>query len=417
MLAAVMFTDAVAFSSHVGRDEEVALREIEEDFEVMRAFAAQHRGQVLKSMGDGMLIVFPSAQNAVTCALEIQRRLGQKTWNHDRNPLLHRIGIHLCDVLLTEDDVHGDGVNLASRLERECAPGGIAMSQATYDVVRGKLPVRANFLGERYLRNIVEPVRIWEIPPVFAPRPDQIEEAQTPRGEWRQKAQATPSNLPIVGALVFAGICLLVAAGIFAVKFVAPPPGAASSVDAPVPEEPVAQKQPNEPPVTQSAPPRASKADAGIEDPDDVASAFTPAQEEAKNEYQAAAENAKSTYDFGSLIRWIGQQGWAQEQAGKIASAHWGRIQTFWEALTSGLAQKTPAEPLQFSHGGGVARIWPLPEGRYGVLWPTGAQEVVDLRSLPPLTILEISLALWPEPTAEIAAGRRSFEREFGLRP
>lgn len=416
MLAAVMFTDAVAFSSHVGRDEEVALREIEDDFEVMRMFATQHGGQVLKSMGDGMLMVFPSAQNAVTCALEIQRRLGQKAWNNVGNPLLHRIGIHLCDVLLTEDDVHGDGVNLASRLERECAPGGIAMSQATYDVVRGKLPVRANFQGERYLRNIVEPVRIWEIPPVFAPRPDHIEEAQTPRDEWKQKTSSGPSNLPIVWALVFVGACLLIAAGVFAAKFVNPQPQAKVAEPAPVVEQP-AQSDPESPPVIRSNPPRASKPDTTTEDPDDVGAAFTDRQTQARNDYQAAAEQAKSTYDFGSVLAWIGQQEWSEDEAGKRAAAYWGRIQSFWDALASGLAQKTPAEPLQFSHEGGQARIWPLPEGRYGVLWPTGAQEVVDLRSLPPATILQISLALWPEPTAEIAAGRRSFEREFGLSP
>ncbi len=423
-LAAVMFTDAVSFSSHVGRDEEQALREIEEDFALMRDQCSQNGGQVLKSMGDGMLMVFLSAQNATTCAIEIQRRLGQKAWTNVGNPLLHRIGIHLCDVLLTETDAHGDGVNVAARLEREAPPGGIAMSQATYDVVRGKLPVRANFVGERYLRNIIEPVRIWEIPPVFAPTADQIEEAQTSRADRNRQKEAAKGNPAMVVALVFVGACVLFAAGVIWFKSNAPAavqsePSQVSVEDAAPPNLDAPPKN-GEPAPIVSRPlrvgpdPSKPKPDAG--DDDAPQTMFTEEQAEAKAAYDQMREQLKPEYQFDQMLAWLEAQSWSKTPLGKRVAGHWQRLLSFRSGVEAAIAARSAASPLEFRANGGVAKIWLIQSGQFGVLWPNGQQDAQPITQLPPATLFEVGkAALESDPGAK--AWSRAFAREYGLTP
>src|SRR4051812_5486516 len=134
-LAAIVFTDAVGFSARVGSDEDGTVALISHDLELISSLCERHEGQVVKSRGDGLMMLFTSAVQAVTCALEIQKKFADRLPENPNGELLmHRIGIHLGDVLMSNGDALGDGVNVAARLEQEAEPGGICMSQTVYDV-------------------------------------------------------------------------------------------------------------------------------------------------------------------------------------------------------------------------------------------------------------------------------------------
>src|SRR5579863_4856208 len=129
-LAAIVFTDVVSFSARMHADEVGTLKLLERDFADMRRLCREHEGEVLKTTGDGLLLTFASAVQAVACALAMQRAFAAAA--KDPPPggaLQHRVGIHLGDVLIQDKDVMGDGVNIAARLQAEAEPGGICISQ------------------------------------------------------------------------------------------------------------------------------------------------------------------------------------------------------------------------------------------------------------------------------------------------
>ncbi|WP_340107752.1 adenylate/guanylate cyclase domain-containing protein [Pikeienuella sp. HZG-20] len=155
-LAAILAADIAGYSRLMGADETAtlsALRLFRSD--IFGPAVGRARGRIVKSMGDGWLVEFGSAADAVTCALEVQDRLAA----HETIRL--RIGVHLGDVTHEEEDVFGDGVNIAARLEALSAPGGIAISDAVRSSIDGVL--RAGFAdaGARRLKNIADPVRVW----------------------------------------------------------------------------------------------------------------------------------------------------------------------------------------------------------------------------------------------------------------
>ncbi len=163
-LAAIVFTDVVSFSALMQRDEVDTLRRLERDFATMRTMCAQHEGAVLKTTGDGLLLYFNSAVQAVACALALQRHFAeQKKVLPAGEALTHRIGIHLGDVFIGEQDIMGDGVNIAARIQSEAEPGGICISQTVYDVVKNKLTLHATHLGPRDLKNITQSIPIYRL--------------------------------------------------------------------------------------------------------------------------------------------------------------------------------------------------------------------------------------------------------------
>jgi len=160
-LVTVLLTDAVSFSTRIREDEAAALASLEADFEIIRSVAGAKEGNVLKSTGDGLLIVFESAGMAVEAALEMQRALTGRDETH----LVHRIGVHLSDIVLDESDAHGDGVNIASRLQELAAPGTVAVSKVTYDVIQSRIGTGVKFLGKKKLKGIPDSVDVVEISP------------------------------------------------------------------------------------------------------------------------------------------------------------------------------------------------------------------------------------------------------------
>jgi class 3 adenylate cyclase len=163
-LAAIVFTDVVSFSARMHSDEVGTLKLLQRDFAEMRRLCADYEGQVLKTTGDGLLLTFTSAVQAVACALAMQRQFAAEAKEQAaRGALQHRIGIHLGDVLVQDQDVMGDGVNIASRLQAEAEPGGICISQTVYDVVKNKLEMKVVSLGARDLKNIAQAMPVYRL--------------------------------------------------------------------------------------------------------------------------------------------------------------------------------------------------------------------------------------------------------------
>ena len=170
-LAAIVFTDVVGYSARMQRDESATLALVRADFERMRAICAPRGGEVFNTMGDGMLLGFPSAVEAVAFALQMQGEFAARRAKlPPERALEHRIGIHLGDVIRqAEGGVAGDGVNIAARLQTKSPPGGVCISQTVYNTVSGKVPMQAVLIGPEQFKNITEPISIYHIAPEGGP--------------------------------------------------------------------------------------------------------------------------------------------------------------------------------------------------------------------------------------------------------
>jgi adenylate cyclase len=166
-LAAIAFVDIVGYSILMGRDETRTHRRwmaILNDTIGPRATA--HRGKVVKSTGDGVLAEFPSAFDAVQWALEVQQTLQSERAANPLPSITLRIAVHIGDIITTEFDVFGDGVNLTARLQEHSPAGGIIMSEAVHDLVRGSLGMETRDVGPLELKNFEKPIRAFAIDPV-----------------------------------------------------------------------------------------------------------------------------------------------------------------------------------------------------------------------------------------------------------
>jgi len=174
-LAAILITDVVGYSRLMGIDEVGTLRQLTAHRkECIDPAIAARRGRIVKTTGDGVLVEFPSAVEAVACAITIQRGLASRNeaMAAERR-LTFRIGINVGDIIIEAGDIFGDGVNVAARLEALCEPGGLCISRAVRDQVRDKLPVAFDDLGEQTVKNIARPVRAFGLTPeAVAAAPD-----------------------------------------------------------------------------------------------------------------------------------------------------------------------------------------------------------------------------------------------------
>ena len=185
-LAAILSADVVGYSRLMGTDEAGTLSRLNAlRRELIDPAIAAHSGRIVKLMGDGALVEFASAVDAVTCAIEIQRQLReQDAGGSEANPIQFRIGINVGDIIIDGEDILGDGVNIAARVEGVAEPGGISISEDAWRQVQGK--VAANFVdtGEQSLKNIARPVRVYRLdlaskaalaPETLRPMPAQSE--------------------------------------------------------------------------------------------------------------------------------------------------------------------------------------------------------------------------------------------------
>jgi TolB-like protein/Flp pilus assembly protein TadD len=163
-LGAIMFTDIVGYSAASSKDEAKALRMLRDHRKMLEGVFPKFGGTVVKTMGDGYLVEFPSAVEAVNCAVEAQKELTEANTGRDEGDKVSiRIGIHVGDVVHSGGDILGDAVNVAARIQPLADPGGICLTRQVMDQIRGKVSFRIVRLGVRELKNISYPVEVFKV--------------------------------------------------------------------------------------------------------------------------------------------------------------------------------------------------------------------------------------------------------------
>lgn len=215
-LAAILAADVVGYSRLMERDEQTTLNRVRDLRKtVIEPRVAAHRGRVFKTNGDGFLVEFSSVVDAVHCAVEIQRATADRDQDLPEDQRLRlRIGVNLGDIFREGDDVFGDGVNIAARLEALAQPGGITLSRSVHEQIREKLDFDFQDLGEHQVKNIVRPIQVYRVR--FDGDPEQVTAAPL------RTARQNRSKLRF--ALV--GLVLIAIAGVTAWQFnLIPSPG------------------------------------------------------------------------------------------------------------------------------------------------------------------------------------------------
>jgi TolB-like protein/Tfp pilus assembly protein PilF len=164
-LAAILAADVAGYSRLMGADEEGTLAQLKAyRRELVDPKIAEHRGRIVKTTGDGALVEFASAVDAVRCATDIQRAMAERNAAvpEDRR-IEFRIGINVGDIIIDESDIYGDGVNIAARVESLARPGSICISDNGYQQIKGKLALNVSDMGEQQLKNIALPVRVYDV--------------------------------------------------------------------------------------------------------------------------------------------------------------------------------------------------------------------------------------------------------------
>ncbi|MDH2353171.1 adenylate/guanylate cyclase domain-containing protein [Bradyrhizobium sp. SSUT18] len=164
-LAAVLAADVVGYSRLMGADEEGTLTRLKAARKAtIDPSIAAYRGRIVKTTGDGMLVEFASAVDAALCAVDVQSGMAAQNVDVPQEVRLElRIGIHVGDIIVDDNDIFGDGVNIAARLEGIAPPRGICLSQAAWQQVKGKIKIAVQDIGDQRLKNIADPVRVYSV--------------------------------------------------------------------------------------------------------------------------------------------------------------------------------------------------------------------------------------------------------------
>ncbi|MGE0733243.1 MAG: adenylate/guanylate cyclase domain-containing protein [Alphaproteobacteria bacterium] len=197
-LAAILAADAVGYSRLIRADEEGTLAALGKlRAQIIDPKIAEHRGRIFKLMGDGLLAEFASVVDAVRAAVETQRAVSEHNRDIPADKRIDfRIGINLGDVVIDGDDIQGDGVNVAARLEGLAEPGDVCISGAVYDQVRDRLKLPFDDMGERQLKNIDRPVHVWRLPSAPTQNP----------ADGGTAAAGAPPDKPVIAVLPFANM-------------------------------------------------------------------------------------------------------------------------------------------------------------------------------------------------------------------
>jgi TolB-like protein/Flp pilus assembly protein TadD len=279
-LAAILAADVAGYSRLMGADEEGTLARLKAHRDQLaNAKIQQHHGRIVKTTGDGLLVEFPSVVDAVRCAVEIQRAMVDRNFDMpDDQRIAFRVGVNLGDVIADADDIYGDGVNIAARLEGLAEPGGVCISQVVWEQIRDKLPYAFADMGEQSVKNIARPVRTYAmgvdavaaVPLVGAP----IQPSPSPAATRRAPIAIAASLIAAIG----------VAAGIWAAW--------------PRDDTPMAAAQM---PVAAQSPPAASTATVPAPRLSIVVLPFTNLSNDAEQEYLADAITDDVTTDLSRI--------------------------------------------------------------------------------------------------------------------
>ena len=163
-LSAIMFTDIVGYSAVMHKNESAAMDLLDNHKKITIPIIENYNGTILKPQGDGFMVEFSSVVDAVRCATQIQKEISNYNVDQDQNRKISiRIGIHMGDLLIKDNDIYGNDVNIASRIETLAEPGGICISQTVYDQIKNKVEIDTVELGETELKNIKDKINIYKI--------------------------------------------------------------------------------------------------------------------------------------------------------------------------------------------------------------------------------------------------------------
>src|SRR5215216_5572630 len=164
-LAAILAADVAGSCRLIGMDEEGTLARLKAlRRTIFDPKIAEYHGRVVKNTGDGAIAEFASVVDAVRCAVEIQRGMAEQNIDVPQVKRIEfRIGIHVGDIIIEENDIFGDGVNIAVRLEGIAEPGGVSISDDAHRQIRGKIGIDYDDMGPQVLKNIAEPIRVWRV--------------------------------------------------------------------------------------------------------------------------------------------------------------------------------------------------------------------------------------------------------------
>ena len=212
-LAAILAADVVGFSRMMGEDEEGTLARLKSiRASILDPSIVRHGGRIFKTTGDGLLADFPSVVAAVKCAAEIQVAMAaQRTEHSPDRAIVYRIGINLGDIMVEGDDIYGDGVNIAARIEGICQPGGVAISASAHEQVRDKLEFRFVDCGEHEVKNIARRVRVYGL--------DLSAQGIAAKGATPSRARRRPAWPYVIAAILIISMAGWIGAGAPAQKF------------------------------------------------------------------------------------------------------------------------------------------------------------------------------------------------------
>lgn len=194
-LTTILAADAEGYSRAMEADEVTALGALRAARGVFSRFIERHHGRIANTAGDGLIAEFPSVVEAVQCAIEVQQELDGLDVSQT-NGLRFRIGVHLGDVMVDGEDLLGEGVNLAARLQTMAEPGSILISQQVYDQVQKKLSVNFEYVGERRPKNLVDSVTVYSVMPVRFASEDLTQDAdKATRSDLKAPAARSTGDL------------------------------------------------------------------------------------------------------------------------------------------------------------------------------------------------------------------------------
>jgi class 3 adenylate cyclase len=425
-LAAIVFSDAVNFSARMTEDEPAALKAVRRDLAMMSEVCARYDGRVVKNTGDGLMMLFSSAVQAVHCAIEIQRVIAEAARiQPSTESFVHRIGVHLGDVVLTTDDAFGDGINIAARLQEHAEPGGVCMSQTVFDVVRSSLAVPVDGPQRLALKN-VETVDALRIGPLAITG----QRVRQPRGRTsgtQGYAWVTVGILILAGAILYTGYSLK--GQLNRAPSAAPaPPADATRTGASAPPAPAAA--PSALPASQ---PSEERNDRGATVPRGAppsnaapASRTVTGPKPDGKEIEERKRQARNTYEYGAFVRWVGSHPSLRDDPGVQESVR--RYQILEQGMglaKSALAAASPASPITMRTDTGRGTVtmsaWGA-DGRVVLVGPRGPR-TSSWSELTPWEVARLveaatrTATLTPQETQRRLVWINTFRTEYNLAP
>jgi class 3 adenylate cyclase len=391
-LATIVFTDTVGFSRLAGLNEASALSLLGRDLEAMKAACAARGGRVLNQTGDGLLLMFGSAVEGMRCALDIQGQIAERIKTLPPDQVLHhRIGLHVGDIVFEGDNILGDGVNIAARLQSEAKPDSICFSRTVYDLIKNKVEINATYLGPRALKNIAERVPVWQfnLPldsaptagPSFDPVPEEVGASGTK------------------GVAMIAGSGALVLVLLFLIFRLWPSIQASTRIS---------------PGPTAATIPDPSPGDIQPKKSDNPSKATSPSEDQVRTQISTLTEQ----YRFDDLVGLLKSSGEAEKANGPGEIQRFEALAEMWKWLQTASSQIPQDNPIQANIDIGTGaevpcKIYSTPDGL--AIDPGSGPSLKKLEELRPSSIYNLGSALAQLPGAnpQAEAWLNAFQEEY----